>query len=85
MNRTAKLMGVSTPTVQAWIERSAKDHAPKPDPDGGGRALAIELDGMWHYLKEGPTSSGRLGIGPRGGSSWTGSAAVAIELPSGGC
>ncbi len=81
MNRTAKLLGVSTPTVQAWIERFAKDHARKPEPQG--RALVIELDEMWHYLKKSPRSSGsgRLGIVLRGGS-WTGNAAVAIELPA---
>ncbi len=80
MNRTAKLIGVSTPTVQAWIEQLAKTYAPKPAP--AGRALVIELDEMWHYLKKSPRSSGsgRLGIVLRGGS-WTGSAAVAIELP----
>jgi transposase len=84
MNRTAKLVGVSTPTVQAWIERFAAAHAPKPEPESG-RAVVIELDEMWHYLKKSPTSSGcgRLGIGLPGGS-WTGSAAVAIELPSNG-
>ncbi len=80
MNRTAKLLGVSTPTVQAWIERFAAAYAAKPEPEG--RALVIELDEMWHYLKKSPTSSGcgRLGIVLRGGS-WTGNAAVAIALP----
>jgi transposase len=84
MNRTAKLLGVSTPSVQAWLERFARDHARKPEPEGG-RALVIELDEMWHYLKKSPRSSGcgRLGIVLRGGS-WTGSAAAAIELPSSG-
>ena len=83
MNRTAKLLGVSTPTVQAWIERFAQAYAPEPTPEG--RALVIELDEMWHYLKKSRTSSGcgRLGIVLRGGWS-TGSAAVAIELPSTG-
>ena len=52
MNRTAKLLGVSTPSVMAWIERFARDHAPKPEPEGGGRAVVIELDEMWHYLKK---------------------------------
>jgi transposase len=81
MNRTAKLLGVSTPSVMAWIEQFAKDHAQKPEPQPG-RALVIELDEMWHYLKKSRTSSGsgRLGIALRG-SSWTGSAAVAIALP----
>lgn len=50
MNRTAKLLGVSTPAIQAWIERFAKVHALKPAPQG--RAVVIELDEMWHYLKK---------------------------------
>ena len=62
MNRTAKLLGVSTPSVMAWIEQFAKAYAQKPAP--AGRAVVIELDEMWHYLKKRPTSSGcgRLGI-----------------------
>jgi len=80
MNRTTKLLGVSTPTVQAWIEQDAKANAAKPEPQG--RALVIEPDEMGHDLKKSRTSSGsgRLGIALRGGS-WTGRAAVAIELP----
>ena len=84
MNRTAKLLGVSTPSVMAWIERFAKDHAQKPEPQG--RAVVIELDEMWHYLKKsaGNSGSGMLGIVLR--AAWlTGSAAVAIEPPSTGC
>jgi transposase len=83
MNRTAKLLGVSTPSVMAWIERFAKDHAQKPAPEG--RALVIELDEMWHYLKKRPTSSGsgRLGIVLR--ANWlTGNAAVVTAPPSSG-
>lgn len=34
MNRTAKLLGVSTPSVMTWIEQFAKDHAQKPEPEG---------------------------------------------------
>jgi transposase len=80
MNRIAKLLGVSTPSVMAWIERFAKDHAPKPEPEG--RALVIELDEMWHYLKKSRTSSGsgRLGIVLQ--ADWlTGNAAVVIAPP----
>jgi transposase-like protein len=75
MNRTAKLLGVSTPTVLAWIERFAEVYAQKPEPEG--RAVVVELDEMWHYLKKSRTSSGsgRLGIVLRTGSS-TGSWAV---------
>ena len=80
MNRTAKLLGVSTPTVMAWIERFAEVHAQKPEPEG--RALVVELDEMWHYLKKSRTSSGsgRLGIVLQG--AWlTGSAAVVTPPP----
>ena len=52
MNRTAKLLGVSTPTIQAWIEQFADAYAQKPEPEG--RAVVIELDEMWHYLKKSP-------------------------------
>ena len=84
MNRTAKLLGVSTPSVQAWIEQLAQAYAQKPAPEG--RALVIELDEMGHYLKKSRASSGsgRLGIVLQGGW-WTGKAAVAITLPASGC
>ena len=80
MNHTAKLLGVSTPTVQAWLEQFAQAYAQKPEPEG--RAVIVELDEMWHYLKKSPTSSGsgRLGIALRDVSS-TGSWAVVTELP----
>jgi transposase len=79
MNRTAKLLGVSTPSVQAWIEQFAQAYAQRPEPEG--RALVIELDEMWHYLKKSRASSGsgRLGIVLQGGW-WTGNAAV-VTLP----
>ena len=50
MNRTAKLLGVSTPTIQAWLEQFAAAYAQKPEPEG--RAVVIELDEMWHDLKK---------------------------------
>ncbi len=80
MNRTAKLVGVSVSSVQDWIERFAKAYAQKPEAEG--RAVVVELDEMWHYLKKRPAGSGcgRLGIGLRASSS-TGSWAVATELP----
>src|SRR3712207_2752747 len=81
MSRTAKLLGVSTPPVQAWIERFAQVYAQKPEPEG--RAVVVGLDEMWHYLKKSRTSSGcgRLGIVLRDGSS-TGSWAVVTGPPS---
>lgn len=75
MNRAGKLLGVSTPTIRAWLGQFAKAYARKPEPEG--RAVVIELDEMWRYLKKSPSSSGsgRLGIVLPG--SWgTGNAAV---------
>ena len=84
MNRTAKLLGVSTPSVQAWIEQFAQAYAQKPAPES--RALVIELDEMWHYLKKSPnrSGSGKLGIVLQG-SWWTGNAAVVTKSPASAC
>jgi len=61
MNRTAKLLGVSTPSVQAWIERFAEVYAQKPEPEG--RAVVVELDEMWHFLKKDRQALGVEGSG----------------------
>src|SRR5215207_6564013 len=70
MNRTAQLLGVSTPTIQAWLEQFAQAYAQKPEPEG--RAVVIELDEMWHDLKKSPNRSGsgaaRLAAIPAGES-----------------
>ena len=81
MNRTAKLLGVSTPTIQAWLEQFAAAYAQKPEPEG--RAVVIELDEMWHYLKKSPSRSGfgKLGI-VLPASWWTGNAAVVTRPPA---
>ena len=34
MNRTAKVLGVSAPTIQAWLEQFAAAYAQKPEPEG---------------------------------------------------
>jgi hypothetical protein len=80
MNRSAKLLGISTPTVMEWIERLAAAYAAKPEPQG--RAIVIELDEMWHYITKSPPNSGfgQLTIALQ--AAWlTGNAAVAIETP----
>ena len=81
MNRTAKLLGVSTPTVQAWLEQFAAAYAQKPEPEG--RAVVIELDEMWHDLKtsQSRSGSGKLGIVLQA-NWWTGSAAVVTRPPA---
>src|SRR4051794_7830607 len=61
MNRTAKLLGVSTPSVTAWIERFAKAHARKPEPEG--RAVVVGLDEMWHFLEKAEQALGLEGSG----------------------
>ena len=61
MNRTAKLLGVSTPGVMAWIERFTEAYAQRPEPEG--RALVVELDEMWHYLKKAEQALGLEGSG----------------------
>src|ERR687885_1745469 len=84
MNRTAKLLGVSTPAVQAWLEQFARAYAQKPEPEG--RAVVIELDEMWHYLKKSPShsGSGKLGIMLQG-DWWTGNVAVVTRPPVNAC
>src|SRR3954452_1723345 len=84
MNRAAKLLGVSTPSVQAWIERFAEVYAQKPEPEG--RAVVAGLDEMWHFLKKSRTSSGcgRLGTVIRDASS-TGSWGAVPPPPSNEC
>ena len=81
MNRIAKLLGVSTPTIQAWLEQFAAAYAQKPEPEG--RAVVIELDEMWHYLKKSQSrsGSGKLGIVLQA-NWWTGSAAVVTRPPA---
>src|SRR3954453_10553083 len=91
MNRTAKLLGVSTPSVMAWIERFAEVYAQKPEPEG--RALVIELDEMWHFLKKTRTAklAGTLAVPRRpgrhpgwGGSGCAGSGPAAGRRDAGG-
>ena len=67
MNRTAKLLGVSTPSVMAWIEQFAEVFAQKPEPEG--RAVVVELDEMWHFLKKTRPAklAGRVGARSRSG------------------
>src|ERR671912_2272105 len=50
LNRTAKRLGVSTPTIQAWLEPVAQAYAQKPEPEG--QAVVIERDEMGHSLKK---------------------------------
>src|SRR5215212_8562636 len=81
MNHTAKLLGVSTSTIQAWLEQFAAAYAQKPELEE--RAVVIELDEMWHYLKKSQSrsGSGRLGIVLQA-NWWTGNVAVVTRPPA---
>ena len=64
LNRTAKLLGVSTPTIQAWLEPFAQAYAQKPEPEG--RAVVIELDERGPDLKKVRTALDREGLDREG-------------------
>ena len=80
MNALSKMFGVRTSSVLKWIRRYATTHGAKPEPTG--KAMILELDEMWHFLKKNARSSGsgRLVIVLQA-SSWTGSAGVVIGQP----
>src|SRR4051812_37132574 len=75
INRTAKLLGVSTPTIQAWLEQFAAAYAQKPEPEG--RALVIEGDEMRPSRRKVRAALGLEGLGscfrPAGGLGMRGS------------
>jgi len=78
MRRTAKLLGVSAPTIQDWIKQIATAFAAKPEPTG--HAIVIDCDEMRHFLKKCPIScgSGKLMI-VKPVASLTRNVAVVIE------
>jgi transposase-like protein len=50
MNALAKMFGVWTSTILTRIRHYAADHAEKPAPNG--KAIVLEIDEMWHFLKK---------------------------------
>jgi transposase len=56
MNALGKMFGVHTSSVLKWIRRCATEHYVKPDPTG--KAIVMEIDEMWHFLKKNAASSG---------------------------
>lgn len=50
MNRIAFLLRVSAQSVLNWIRAFAQERYEKPEPTG--KAILLELDEMWHYLKK---------------------------------
>ena len=80
MNALGKMFGVRASSVLKWIRRFATEHAAKPDP--AGKAIILEVDEMWHFLKKNGTSSGsgRLLIVIQA-TSLTGSVGVVMQQP----
>jgi transposase len=56
LNATGKRLGVSAQSVMRWVRDHARDHCPKPAPEG--RAVVVEIDEMWHFVEKRPASSG---------------------------
>ncbi len=56
MNALAKMFQVQTSSILKWIRKFAKEHYEKPEPKG--KAIVMELDEMWHYVKKNGRSYG---------------------------
>jgi transposase len=56
MNALGKMFGVRASSVLQWIRRFVTEYAAKPEPVG--KAIVLEVDEMWHFLKKNGTNSG---------------------------
>lgn len=56
MNALARMFKVQTSSVLKWIKKFAEEHYEKPEPQG--KAIVMELDEIWHYVKKNPASAG---------------------------
>ena len=56
MNALARMFQVRTSSILKWIKKFAREHYEKPEPKG--KAIVMELDEMWHYVKKSSASSG---------------------------
>src|SRR5215467_14394532 len=80
MNALGKMFGVHASSVLQWIRRFATAHYAKPEPVG--KAIVLEVDEMWHFLKKNGTNSGsgRLLIVIQA-TSWTGNVGIVMRQP----
>ena len=51
MNAIAKMLSASPSTILDWIRNFGEAHAQPPAPEEN-KAVVLELDEMWHYLKK---------------------------------
>ena len=80
LSAIARLFHVSTPAVLRWVRNFAERVYEKPKP---GKAIIVELDEMWHFLKSKKTNFGSgkpIVVIPVNSS--TGNAEGVIRLPS---
>jgi len=80
MNALAKMFQVRTSSILKWIRRFAQEHYEKPEPRG--KAIIMELDEMWHYVKKNDRNSGygKLWIVVRD-NSLTGNVGIVTKQP----
>jgi len=52
----AKLFRITHKSIMDWVKAYAKENYCKPEPQG--RAVVIELDEMWHFLRSKKTKYG---------------------------
>jgi len=52
----AKLTKTDVHAVFRWIKKFAEDHYEKPEPQS--ESVIVELDEMWHYIKDKKTNAG---------------------------
>ena len=50
MNAISKMLGTAPSTILKWIRNFSHQHAHPPQPQTD--AVVLELDEMWHFLKE---------------------------------
>ena len=56
LSATGRRLGVSARSVMRWVRDHARRHCPEPAPTG--RATAVEIDEVWHFVPKRPASSG---------------------------
>jgi hypothetical protein len=76
----SQMFGVHSSSILKWIRRVATGRSVKPDPTR--KAIVMQLDEMWHFLKKNAASVGSetLALALQA-SSLTGNVGVVIRQP----
>ena len=78
-----RVLGVSDVAVLKWVRAEA---ASLPEPEVSAAAQTVEVDEMWHFLKESLPSSGSGGPMTRiSGEPWPGFWVGVMTRPAAGC